>query len=324
MKIKFSWKLNNILYVMFVLIVIAILSATISPVYSADANFKVNYQGFLRSDGMPVNGTMGFKFRIRNGVTGPTQWQSACQNYSVSNGIFRATIGETDEVGNWVAIDWKNIDAYLEIFVGPADCGSLTSMTPKEQVLSVPYALSISSTVALTVDGSTQTKTGGLYVMGNVGVGTSNPGSKFEVANGTVTASVFAASGAGGGGPVPSGMVAFFNAGSCPNGWAEYTTARGRYIVGLPSGGTLGGTQGTALTDQQNRATGTHNHPISPNPHSHTNATGIQTNKPNACDAGSGNSAASTTGGTSLTIQDGGSIAGTNAPYIQLITCRKN
>jgi len=45
---------------------------------------------------------------------------------------------------------------------------------------------------------------------------------------------------------------------SCPTGWTEYTNARGRFVTGTPSGGTIGGTVGTsALTNLENR---THTH----------------------------------------------------------------
>lgn len=56
----------------------------------------------------------------------------------------------------------------------------------------------------------------------------------------------------GGGGGLPSGMVAFF-AGACPSGWTEYTAARGRLVVGLPLSGTAEGTVGTALTNLQDK-----------------------------------------------------------------------
>ena len=57
---------------------------------------------------------------------------------------------------------------------------------------------------------------------------------------------------------VPSNLVAYRASGeSTPSGWSEYTTARGRMVVGLPSGGTDGGTVGTALTNVQDK---THTH----------------------------------------------------------------
>lgn len=49
--------------------------------------------------------------------------------------------------------------------------------------------------------------------------------------------------------PVPSGAVMFFSAHQCPSGWSPLLTARGRGVVGVPTGGTLGGLQGSALSD---------------------------------------------------------------------------
>lgn len=125
----------------------------------------------------------------------------------------------------------------------------------------------------------------------------------------------------------PAGMVAFFNLASCPAGWTEFTTARGRYIVGLPLSGTLAGTAGTALTDLENRAVGQHNHTITDPGHSHT--------RPNLLTTGAGKDYTATGGfatgtvgsnssATGITIDNAGTVAGTNAPYIQLLACQKS
>ena len=59
-------------------------------------------------------------------------------------------------------------------------------------------------------------------------------------------------------GSVPSDVVAYrASSAATPSGWSEYTTVRGRVVVGLVSGGTDGGTVGTALTDAQDK---THSH----------------------------------------------------------------
>ena len=53
---------------------------------------------------------------------------------------------------------------------------------------------------------------------------------------------------------VPSDVVAYrASSADTPSGWSEYTTARGRMVVGLVSGGTDGGTVGTALTNSQDK-----------------------------------------------------------------------
>ena len=59
-----------------------------------------------------------------------------------------------------------------------------------------------------------------------------------------------------GGGLVPATMIGFFP-GDCPTGWTEYTSARGRFIVGVPSGGTVEGTVGSALTNLGTRTIST-------------------------------------------------------------------
>ncbi len=126
-------------------------------------------------------------------------------------------------------------------------------------------------------------------------------------------------------GGVPAGLIAFSVNGSCPTGWTEYTTARGRYIVGLVSGGTNGATVGTSLSNSENRATGQHTHTATTtitNPNSMTSG---------ESPTGSGNATASFWGASNLldwtattTINNAGSVAGTNAPYVQLIACQKS
>ena len=54
---------------------------------------------------------------------------------------------------------------------------------------------------------------------------------------------------------VPSNLVAYRASGeSTRSGWSEYTSVRGRMIVGLPSGGADAGTVGTAYTTAQDKS----------------------------------------------------------------------
>jgi hypothetical protein len=62
---------------------------------------------------------------------------------------------------------------------------------------------------------------------------------------------------------VPSGAVMMFDLSACPSGWTELTQARGRALVGLPAGGTGGGTVGTPLGNLEDRA---HSHAVDPAP----------------------------------------------------------
>jgi hypothetical protein len=170
-------------------------------------------------------------------------------------------------------------------------------------------------------------------------------------------------------GTVP-GAVMFFNLASCPPGWSALQGAQGRYVVGLGAAGTLAGTVGTALTDQENRPVGQHGHAISDPGHSHAvadpghnhgGATGQEGGGGSTADdvafgasapgtacnwiaGGHGNAigcydfwvehthpiSASTTGvtvrgnTTGIAVANAGAVAGTNAPYIQLLACQKN
>jgi hypothetical protein len=130
----------------------------------------------------------------------------------------------------------------------------------------------------------------------------------------------------------PAGAVMFFALPACPVGWAEYAAAQGRYMVGMPPGGTLEKTDGTALTDGEDRPVGQHTHGVTDPGHVHqismdpilvggnvtpTRATGTQ----HSSSAINIPSASALTG---ITINDAGLVPGTNAPYVQLLACRKS
>ncbi len=141
---------------------------------------------------------------------------------------------------------------------------------------------------------------------------------------------------------VPAGAVMFFDDTSCPMGWTELTAARGRAVVGLPSGGTLNGILGTALANLENRS---HSHSVDPatfntgNGGSHNHTTGEPTHKGgvglttgsflifygeddhlhNISTGGSHNHSVNVPNTTSSNASTDDVI-----PYIQLLTCKKD
>ena len=128
----------------------------------------------------------------------------------------------------------------------------------------------------------------------------------------------------------PAGAVMFFNLSSCPGGWSELASAQGRYLVGLTTGGELAKEVGTALADQEDRPVGRHGHGVNDPGHSHS----IQFQRDMAQFSSAGNryldepSSPLTTLGTSsaqtgISVQSAGAVAGTNAPYLQLLVCVK-
>ena len=146
---------------------------------------------------------------------------------------------------------------------------------------------------------------------------------------------------ASGSGGTPAGMVAFFDAASCPSGWSEHAAARGRYVVGLNPGGALGGTGGSPLGDREDRAAGQHGHTIQDPGHSHavwqvgyrlrvpgTNSLAGNTGFPQTLlPPAEGDNAVRNPiqlGTTGITVNPNSAPAGTNAPYVQLLACRKD
>ena len=66
---------------------------------------------------------------------------------------------------------------------------------------------------------------------------------------------------------LPAGAVMFFNLDACPEGWSGMTDLEGRVPIGVPSGGTLASTVGTALDDEGTRTitnVPAHTHSVDP------------------------------------------------------------
>jgi hypothetical protein len=156
-----------------------------------------------------------------------------------------------------------------------------------------------------------------------------------KVENGSLLAADFAPGqlAAGQSGSSPAGAVSFFNLAACPAGWTELAAARGRYIVGVPTGGTLAGTAGTALSNEENRPVGQHSHGVTDPGHTHSTNLPLGSDDStvagaDALDAAATNSGPFTIGvnlrTTGITINNAGSVPGTNAPYIQLLVCQKS
>jgi hypothetical protein len=130
----------------------------------------------------------------------------------------------------------------------------------------------------------------------------------------------------------PAGAVMYFDLASCPAGWSDFAAGRGRYLVGVQGGAMPGAAVGTALSNQENRATGQHTHGVIDPGHVHavgydteqlanTGNTIGGTRMQGGSNSGSENSDLAFTG---ISIAAAGAVAGTNAPYLQLVACRKN
>jgi len=142
---------------------------------------KINYQGRLIKDNVPVDGTKTMVFSIYPDAVGGTQlWTSGNVSIEVHNGLFRYVIGSgsTDLSG----IDWTAGQAlYLEVKV------ETDILTPREEMSAYPYAINShllegkTKEYFINTSGDTQTKQGNLNIMGNVGIGTTSPGQMLEL-----------------------------------------------------------------------------------------------------------------------------------------------
>lgn len=119
---------------------------------------------------------------------------------------------------------------------------------------------------------------------------------------------------------VSKGMIAFFNLKTCPNGWKEKESIRGRYLVGMHLNGEVGKTVGTALSNLENRAAGPHSHAYQDDSVGYKAANrfeGLRTEF-----KGDSSVALYHRPGTTASVSPA-APEGTNAPYVQFRACEK-
>jgi hypothetical protein len=96
------------------------------------------YQGRLNDSGNPATGQYDLQFKLFDALSGGIQ-QGTTQtatNITVTNGIFAVTL----DFGACPAC-FDGAARFLEIAVKPGGSGSFTTLTPRQQITSTPYAL---------------------------------------------------------------------------------------------------------------------------------------------------------------------------------------
>jgi len=171
---------------------------------------------------------------------------------------------------------------------------------------------------------------------------------KKNVFNGTIWEEI-------GGENIPSGTIYHFNLTVCPSGWSEVPNAKGRYLVGTQNSANKNLTVGQALSDGENRAVGQHNHSAWQDTHNHGawqdahqhatyyeytptlfGAYDLWNTGPSPLLYGSYHNGGWTGSDwrqpgvyadwrqPGVYTSNSGSVAGTNAPYVEFLVCKKN
>ncbi|MFH1368400.1 MAG: tail fiber domain-containing protein [Elusimicrobiota bacterium] len=130
------------------LFVLAFSLTCLLSVVFADVPARINYQGRLKVNNLPVNGDLTMRFKLWDALgdeAGNTIWDSGDQTVSVSSGLFNYVLtGGAGAYPDLQNVQWKGETPYLEVTVD----GNV--MSPREQLNTVPYAmLAASATYAM-------------------------------------------------------------------------------------------------------------------------------------------------------------------------------
>ena len=160
------------------IILLSVSILLISLAYSfAEVPCKINYQGRLIKDNVPVDGTKKMVFSIYNDAVAvtPPLWTSGEVDVTVHNGLFRYVLDLS-------SIDWAAGETlYLEVKV------ETDILTPREELSAYPYAINshllegATKGYFINTSGDSQTKQGNLNIMGNVGIGTASPKANYKL-----------------------------------------------------------------------------------------------------------------------------------------------
>ncbi|HEY6118344.1 MAG TPA: hypothetical protein VIV66_00210 [Pyrinomonadaceae bacterium] len=158
----------------------------ISAQFIAAQTTTFSYQGKLTDNGNPASGNYDLQFTLWDALSGGTQQPQPSpitvtrNNVSVAAGIFTVQL---DFTGN----AFPGTDRFLEISVRSTAIGSFTTLAPRQQINSTPYALRSSG--AGTADTATNaTQLGGLPASGFIQNTSTQQGSaNFNITgNGTI------------------------------------------------------------------------------------------------------------------------------------------
>jgi hypothetical protein len=102
------------------------------------ASTAITYQGQLRADALPANGSYDLEFALFDAATVGSQISStvAVNGVTVTNGLFTVALDFGSKA-------FSGPDRWLEVAVQPAGGGGFTTLTPRQKLTPAPYALAL-------------------------------------------------------------------------------------------------------------------------------------------------------------------------------------
>ncbi|UCE58996.1 MAG: hypothetical protein JSU63_16325 [Phycisphaerales bacterium] len=158
-------------------IVAAVLALHVSTVQAAP--LPVTYQGQLKYEGAPANGSFDFMFYLCRGETTCDAIDSQeVLRHGVTNGLFTVDLTfRTDP-----QILYNGDPRWLEIQVRPAGRGDYEPLTPRQLLAAVPYAHYAFNATGTGTDSPWSLAGSNVYYNdGNVGIGTDRPAEALDV-----------------------------------------------------------------------------------------------------------------------------------------------
>ena len=161
---------------------LAVMAATPAWTVAAPLTSDFTYQGRLRQAGLPVNTNADFRFVLFDAEVGGVQVSSLITraNVPVQGGVFNVPLDFGFDV-----FDGQERWLVVQVRV-PAGAGVYTTLNPRQPLTATPYAM---QPRGFFVDGATL----------NVGMGTTSPSARLDVADGSGDSQVQLDSVGGGG-----------------------------------------------------------------------------------------------------------------------------
>lgn len=142
---------------------------------------EFTYQGALQQSGAPLNNSADFQFKLFTASVGGTQVgvTQSVGNVVIVEGQFTVTL-------NFGAAAFDGNQRFLEIAVrSPAGGGAFTTLTPRQALTAVPYALKVPGIDGNSLNAADGSPVDALFVdnNGKVGIGTLAPTHTIHVAS---------------------------------------------------------------------------------------------------------------------------------------------